>query len=297
MSGKLQEIRVRIKAVKDTQQITKAMKMVSASKLRRAQDRITTMRPYADKLNEMLSNIMANVDEQEGMAFNEERPVNNALIILITSDKGLCGGYNSNLAKLVKGLVENKYASQSRNNKLTLLCIGKKGYDAFKKSDIKINNDNVDLLTRLDYSESLKVSEHLLTSFLDKEYDAIELVYSKFKNAATQLFTADQFLPVVKIEAEEVVDEKSKTDYIFEPTKEEILNYLIPFILKTLFFRSLLDANASEHGARMTAMDKATENAEDLMKDLRIFYNRARQEEITKELTEIVGGADALAGG
>lgn len=289
----LKEVRIRLASVNTTQQITKAMKLVAASKLKRAQDRILQMRPYSEKLNEILSNIMSNLEGGTSLSFNKKRPVKNVLIVLITSDKGLCGGFNSNLIKTVRKLLTEDYASQKKGGTVTLLTVGKKGNDYFKRnSDVKIISDHTDLLTRLTFENSHNVSEILMQSFAEEKYDVIELVYAKFVNAATQRFMVERFLPV----APSTGGKKSKTkaDYIFEPEKEQLLEELVPKILNTQFFKALLDSSASEHGARMVAMDSATNNAQELMRSLRILYNRERQAAITKEILEIVGGAAAL---
>lgn len=296
MSGKLKAIKTRIKAVKETQQITKAMKMVSAAKLRRAQDAIVQIRPYSDKLNEMLGNIVVSLEGEFDLALAKEREVNNVLVVLVTSDRGLCGSFNSSLIKKVKSLMSDKYASQVSADNVTLLSIGKKGYESFAKKHDNINSDYVDLLSELSFSNSSDLANYIMNSFTEGKYDVIELVYSKFKNAAIQIIDSEQFLPLDKdsLVSDDASDEKN--DFIYEPSKEDILEELIPKILKTYLHRALLDNNASEHGARMTAMDKATENCDELLGDLRISFNRARQEAITKELSEIVGGAAALEG-
>jgi F-type H+-transporting ATPase subunit gamma len=296
MSGKLKAIKTRIKAVKETQQITKAMKMVSAAKLRRAQDAIVQIRPYSDKLNEMLGNIVVSLEGEFDLALAKEREVNNVLVVLVTSDRGLCGSFNSSLIKKVKSLMSDKYASQASADNVTLLSIGKKGYESFAKKHDNINSDYVDLFSELSFSNSSDLANYIMNSFTEGKYDVIELVYSKFKNAAIQIIDSEQFLPLDKDSL--VSDDASaeNNDFIYEPSKEDILEELIPKILKTYLHRALLDNNASEHGARMTAMDKATENCDELLGDLRISFNRARQEAITKELSEIVGGAAALEG-
>ena len=293
MSGALKEVRNRIKSVQSTQQITKAMKMVSAAKLRRAQDGITQMRPYAQKLQQMLSNIVSNSDGSVSMALAAERPVNKVLIILITSDRGLCGGYNSNLIKLTKQLMREKYAAQHAKGDVTVLPIGKKGYEHFLKNGFKVNDRFWDIFTGLSFEKVQAAAAYAMEAFSNKEVDAVDIVYSEFKNAATQRFVSEQFLPVQKLVAQEG---QQKSDFIFEPAKETLINELMPKILNTQLFKSVLDAHASEHGARMTAMDKASDNANELLKSLKISYNRARQAAITTELTEIVSGAAALNG-
>ncbi|MBK8493667.1 MAG: ATP synthase F1 subunit gamma [Chitinophagaceae bacterium] len=291
MSGALKEVRNRIKSVQSTQQITKAMKMVSAAKLRRAQDAITQMRPYAHKLQEMLSNIVSNSDGDVSMALAAERPVENVMIIVVTSDRGLCGGYNSNLIKLAKQVIAEKYPQQHAKGKVQILPIGKKGYENFTKLGYKVVNQYWDIFTGLNFEKVQAAAKHAMDAFANKEIDAVELVFSEFKNAATQRFVAESFLPVQKVAKAEG---QKNADFIFEPGKDVLIAELMPKILNTQLFKATLDANASEHGARMTAMDKASDNANELLKSLKISYNRARQAAITTELTEIVSGAAAL---
>lgn len=293
MSGALKEVRNRIKSVQSTQQITKAMKMVSAAKLRRAQDAITQMRPYAQKLQEMLSNIVSNSDGDVNMALAAERPVENVMIIVVTSDRGLCGGYNSNLIKLAKQVIAEKYSQQAAKGKVQILPIGKKGYENFSKGGYKVVNQYWDIFTGLSFDKVQAAAKNAMDAFANKEVDAVELIYSEFKNAATQRFVAEQFLPVQKVNK---MEGQKNADFIFEPNKEVLIAELMPKILNTQLFKATLDANASEHGARMTAMDKASDNANELLKSLKISYNRARQAAITTELTEIVSGAAALQG-
>ena len=293
MSGALKEVRNRIKSVQSTQQITKAMKMVSAAKLRRAQDAITQMRPYAKKLQEMLSNIVSNSDGDVSMALAAQRPVEKVMIIVVTSDRGLCGGYNSNLIKLAKQIIKDKYSAQYAKGNVTILPIGKKGYENFTKTGYNVISNYWDILGGLTFEKVQAAAKHAMDAFANKEVDAVELVYSEFKNAATQRFVAEQFLPVQKLEKTEG---QKNADFIFEPGKDVLIAELMPKILNTQLFKATLDGNASEHGARMTAMDKASDNANELLKSLKISYNRARQAAITTELTEIVSGAAALQG-
>ena len=289
----LKEVRIRIASVNTTQQITKAMKLVAASKLKRAQDRILQMRPYSEKLNEILSNIMDNMEGGTSLSFNKKRDVKKVLVVLITSDKGLAGGFNSNLIKTARKLVNETYAEQRSKGGVSMLFVGKKGYDFFKKEkDITDIADNVSLMANLTFEKSQQVSEFLMNSFAEEKYDVIEIVYAKFVNAATQKFMTERFLPVEA--SAEKKKSKAKADYIFEPEKEELLEELVPKILNTQLFKALLDTNASEHGARMVAMESATNNAQDLIRQLKIQYNRERQAAITKEILEIVGGAAAL---
>ena len=293
MSGALKEVRTRITSVQSTQQITKAMKMVSAAKLRRAQDAITQMRPYAVKLQEMLGNIVASSEGDVQMELAEERPVEKVLMIIVTSDRGLCGGFNSNLIKLTKLTIQQKYASQFAAGNVTILPIGKKGYEHFTKNGFKVVNNYWDIFTGLSFEKVQDAAKYAREAFANKEIDAADLIYSEFKNAATQEFIAEPFLPVQKPKAE---IKKAKADFIYEPGKEEIIEELMPKILNTQLYKAVLDSNASEHGARMTAMDKASDNANEMLKSLKISYNRARQAAITTELTEIVSGAAALQG-
>mgnify|MGYP001411134312 FL=1 len=293
MSGALKEVRNRIKSVQSTQQITKAMKMVSAAKLRRAQDAITQMRPYAQKLQEMLSNIVSSSDGNISLDLATERPIEKVLIIVVTSDRGLCGGYNSNLIKLAKQVIREKYESQSAKGNVQILPIGKKGYEHFTKNGFKVIDNYWDIFHGLSFEKVQGAARFAMEKFAAKEVDAIDVIYSEFKNAATQRFIAEQFLPVQKV-AES--GDKKKSDFIFEPNQEVLITELMPKILNTQLYKSVLDANASEHGARMTAMDKASDNANELLKTLKISYNRARQAAITTELTEIVSGAAALQG-
>ncbi len=293
MSGALKEVRNRIKSVQSTQQITKAMKMVSAAKLRRAQDAITQMRPYAQKLQEMLSNIVSSSDGNVSMDLATERTVEKVMIIVVTSDRGLCGGYNSNLIKLAKQTILEKYQNQSAKGNVQILPIGKKGFEFFTKNGFKVVDTYWDIFSGLSFDKVQAAAKYAMTAFASKEIDAIELIYSEFKNAATQRFIAEQFLPVQKVAETE---NNKKSDFIFEPNQEVLITELMPKILNTQLYKAVLDANASEHGARMTAMDKASDNANELLKSLKISYNRARQASITTELTEIVSGAAALQG-
>jgi F-type H+-transporting ATPase subunit gamma len=293
MSGALKEVRNRIKSVQSTQQITKAMKMVSAAKLRRAQDAITQMRPYAKKLQEMLSNIVSSSDGDVAMDLAIERNVEKALVIIVTSDRGLCGGYNSNLIKLTKQLINDKYPVQSAKGNVQILPIGKKGYEYFTKNGFKVVDAYWDIFTDLSFGKVQAAARYAMDAYAAKEVDSVDIVFSEFKNAASQVFIAEPFLPVQKVAD---TGNKTKADFIFEPNQAVLIEELMPKILNTQLYKAVLDANASEHGARMTAMDKASDNANELLKSLKISYNRARQAAITTELTEIVSGAAALQG-
>jgi F-type H+-transporting ATPase subunit gamma len=298
MAGGLKEVRERIKSVISTQQITKAMKMVSAAKLRRAQNAIVQMRPYAERLNRMLSNILSNLDGDANTSFGVEREVKNVLIVVMTSNRGLCGAFNTNINKECTALLNGKYAAFRKGGNVNLLFVGKKGYDFFRRrfTDLNFITDYIGLYDKPTYEEASELAKALMAEFSSGKYDAIEVVYSRFRNAAVQIPTAEQWLPVAKMEAPETGKASKKADYIFEPDKVTLLETLVPSILQLQFHKCLLDTVASEHGARMTAMDNATENAEELLKNLRIHYNKARQEAITTELGEIVGGAAALEG-
>lgn len=275
------------------------MKMVSAAKLRRAQQAIQDMRPYANKLQELLSNLLSALDGDSDTGFGQLREVQSAAIVVLTSSRGLCGGFNSNILKAASQLIEEKYAEQRAAKKLKIVCIGKKASDYFRRRypDLDVDNSNSELIAR-DYSfaDVEPVAQGIMDAFEAGELDAVDIVYSQFKNAAMQEFVVEPFLPVPKAEAKEGKAATLQTNYLFEPSAEELLETLVPSILKTQFFKTALDTSASEHGARMTAMDKATENAEDLLKDLKINYNKARQEAITRELSEIAGGVAALEG-
>lgn len=293
MPGQLKEVRNRISSVQSTQQITKAMKMVSAAKLRRAQDAILQMRPYAKKLQEMLSNIVSNSEGEVGMSLAQERPVENVLLIVLTSDRGLAGAFNTNVIKLAKATIAEKYAAQQRAGKVTIWNVGKKGYEHFSKIGYKADATFKDTFLHLSFENVQKIAVAAMKAFEDKQFDAVEIVYSQFRNAATQRFEVERFLPIPKVEKKEG---GKKADFIFDPSQEELLTELMPKILNTQLYKAVLDSHASEHGARMTAMDKASENANEMLRNLKISYNRARQAAITTELTEIVSGAAALQG-
>lgn len=295
MGANLKEVRERITSVKSTQQITKAMKMVSAAKLRKAQQAITQMRPYVNRLNKILKNILSNLDGDASTSFGVARDVLHPVVVVVTSNRGLCGAFNTNVIKAAIELLDNRFSAQYEEGNVTILPIGKKGFDALKRKYPKANiiADHVSIFNDLSFDNVAEVSQSLMDGFQNGEYDVIVACYGRFKNAAMQFPEVDQFLPVEKLE-KSTEDSDLNADYIFEPDKISLLESLIPSILQTKFQKYLLDTHASEHGARMTAMDKATENAEDLIKDLRIMYNKARQESITSELSEIVGGAAAL---
>lgn len=291
----LKEVRIRIGSVNTTMQITKAMKLVAASKLKRAQDRILQMRPYSEKLNYILSNLMAALEgENISLPINVARDPKKVLIVLVTSDKGLCGGFNSNLLKTANRLINEQFKSQRDAGNLSMLYVGKKGYDFFKK-DTKINHitTEINAMSGLTFDKSQLISEKLTAEFISGQYDVIEVVYAKFINAASQNFMVERYLPVAK-NTSAATAKKTNVNYTFEPDKHKLLEELAPKILNTQFFKALLDTNASEHGARMVAMESATNNAGELLNSLKILYNRERQAAITKEILEIVGGAAAL---
>ena len=281
----LKEIRNRISSVSSTMQITSAMKMVSAAKLKKAQDAITAMRPYANKLTELLQTLSATLEGDSGSKFAEQRDVNKVLVVSITSNKGLCGAFNSNIIKQSTNLVENVY----KGKQVDFVTIGKKGNDILSKTNSIVSNESA-VFENLTFDSVAAIAEKLMELFLEGEYDKIELVYNKFKNAASQDLMTEQFLPIVPIENESNV----QLDYIFEPSKIEIIEELIPKSLKTQLYKAVRDSFASEHGARMTAMHKATDNATELRDQLKLTYNKARQAAITNEILEIVGGAEAL---
>ena len=280
----LKEVRNRITSVTSTMQITSAMKMVSAAKLKKAQDAITAMRPYADKLTELLQSLSATLDADSGSKFSEQREVKKVLIVAITSNRGLAGAFNSNIIKEV-----NKMTSNYAGKEVFYLAIGKKGNDAFKKTNRVIANKS-EVFDDLTFDNVAEIAKLLMDKFVAGEFDKIEIVYNKFKNAATQIVTTEQFLPIVPVEG----SVNANADYIFEPSKEEIVEQLIPKSLKTQLYKGIRDSFASEHGARMTAMHKATDNATELRDQLKLTYNKARQAAITNEILEIVGGAEAL---
>ncbi|TCL69206.1 F-type H+-transporting ATPase subunit gamma [Mariniflexile fucanivorans] len=281
----LKEIRNRIASVSSTMQITSAMKMVSAAKLKKAQDAITAMRPYANKLTELLQSLSATLDADSGSKFSTQREIKKVLIVVITSNRGLAGAFNSNIIKEVNRLTSKTYANQE----VSYLAIGKKGNDAFKKTNRVIANESA-IYDDLTFDNVAEIAELLMAKFVAGQFDKIEIVYNKFKNAATQEVMVEQFLPIVPVKSESNVN----LDYIFEPSKIEIVEQLIPKSLKTQLFKGVRDSFASEHGARMTAMHKATDNATELRDQLKLTYNKARQAAITNEILEIVGGAEAL---
>jgi len=284
----LKEIRSRITSVGSTMQITSAMKMVSAAKLKRAQDAITQMRPYANKLTELLENLSTSLEASDGGVYTQNREIKKVLLVTVTSNRGLCGGFNSYIIKKAKSLIANDYS----NYKVDILSIGKKSSEHFDKNGFNVTAKKDGLFSELTFDNVAKVAESIMANFVSGNYDKVVLVYNQFKNAATQIIMTENFLPVEAAKNEE----PSPGDYIFEPTKKEIVEQLIPKSLKTQLFKAILDSHAAEHGARMTAMHKATDNAGELKKELTLTYNKARQAAITGEILEIVGGAEALNG-
>lgn len=293
----LKEIRGRMKTVKSIQQVTSAMKMVAAAKLRRAQDRITQLRPYAIKLREIIGNVVAVVDLDDiPSRLVEQREVHNILVVLVTSNRGLAGPFNTNIIRRTTEFLEEHHPSELKNGQVQFMCIGRKGFDHFKKRKYNVNEKNFDVFADLTFEAVNEVADQVFEKFLSGKVDKVYLAFNEFKNVMAQIRQVESFLPlsVNEIDAE-APEAASTSDYLFEPGREEILKELIPKALRLQLFRAVLDSNASEHGARMVAMDSATSNAEDLLKDLRVKYNKARQASITKEILEISAGADALA--
>jgi len=278
----IKEVKNRIGSVKSTQQLTKAMKMVAAAKLKKAQDKVLQLRPYSKKLNEILSNLSDSINNQ----LFKERNVNKVLVVIISSDKGLCGSFNSSLIKEF-----NSLCNDNNFNNITVLPIGKKAYDFFKKSKFDLILDYWEDLNEFSYEKSSEVCDFLISSFIESRFDKVSIIYNEFKNVAVQRTVSENFLPVIQ---DETKQNQSNNNYIFEPQKNKIINDLIPQTLKTQLLKSVLESNASEQGSRMTAMSQATDNAGELLKELKLTYNRSRQAAITKEILEIVGGAEAL---
>ena len=290
----LKEVRIRIASVQSTQQITKAMKMVSAAKLKRATNAIVQLRPYATKLKEILGNLSASL-EGGSSPFIEEREPNKVLIVVVSSNRGLAGAFNMNVIKTTNNLIAEKYSDQLKNGNVSIVAIGKKSQDFYEKRSYKVIGNNNEVYTSLTFENVTKITEAIMLGFENGDYDKVELVYNRFKNAAVQILTTEQLLPLPK--AETTTETKStNVEYILEPNQEDIVKQLIPKSIKIQLYKAVLDSHASEHGARMTSMDKATENAGDLLKALKLSYNQARQAAITTELTEIVSGAAALNG-
>ncbi|MCD6179344.1 MAG: ATP synthase F1 subunit gamma [Bacteroidales bacterium] len=288
----LKDVRTRIDSVNSTKQITSAMKMVAASKLRKSQNAVNNMRPYAAKLNEILQNLTASLDQDNKGVYGQERDLKHVLLIPITSNRGLCGAFNSNIIKATQQLLNTDYADLNAAGNVDIMTIGKKATDHFSKKDFKYIGNNDELFNMLSFDNVFPLAEDLMQDYASKKYDRIILIYNHFKNAATQVITTEQLLPVAS--ENNKAGNAIQREYLFEPSKEEIVEELIPTILKVQFYKSLLDSFAAEHGARMLAMSQATDNATELIKDLKLQYNKARQAAITGEILEIVGGAEAL---
>jgi F-type H+-transporting ATPase subunit gamma len=291
----LKEVRNRIKSVSSTQQITKAMKMVSAAKLKRATNAIIALRPYATKLKELLANLSASLEDGSS-PYLEEREPKKVLVVVVTSNRGLAGAFNTNAIKTANNLIAQKYGNQLRAGNVSIVAIGKKAQEFYQRRNYTVIGNNNDVYNELNFLNVSKITESIMDGFLKGQYDRVELVYNQFRNAAVQILITEQLLPVPKAEKTEAT-KTSQVDYILEPSQEEIVEQLIPKNIKTQLYKAVLDSHASEHGARMTAMDKATDNAGELLKSLKLSYNQARQAAITTELTEIVSGAAALTGG
>jgi len=291
----LKAIKIRLTSFKSTKQITSAMKMVSAAKLRKAQDKIVRLRPYANKLHDLLVDLSHSLaDSEVENVYGRITPPEKVLVVVITSNRGLCGAFNANVIKEARSVILEKYAEQARAGNLTLLTIGKKGYDFFRKQNINMLPEQNSLLLDPSFESVNTVAEQIMKSFVDKEYDRVDLIYNQFKNAAVQNLTNERFLPVETIQAEN--GNTVTTDYIYEPDKENIIKELIPKSLKIQFYKAVLDSFVAEHGARMTAMHKATDNATTMIRDLTLQYNKARQATITNQILEVVSGAEALRG-
>jgi F-type H+-transporting ATPase subunit gamma len=300
--GGLKEVRIRIASTKSTRQITSAMKMVAASKLRKAQNAIISLRPYAAKLTEIMQNLNASLEGSDEGIYANDRGDHKVLIVAISSNRGLCGGFNINIVKETIALIEGRFSEQYKQGNVKILALGKKAGDLLTSKGYKPDEINKEIFDHLTFENSVPVAEKLMEQFVNKEYDKIFLVYNQFKNAAVQILRTEQFLPVTGSEEQketpkqETGEHTMQADYIFEPNKEEILEALVPKAIKLQLYKALLDSFAAEHGARMTAMHKATDNADELIKALNLAYNKARQAAITNEILEIVSGAEALKG-
>lgn len=289
--GNLKEIRVRIASVQSTQKITSAMKLVSAAKLRRAQNAIIGLRPYSNKLNEILSNLSSSLENSAEMPLLKTRNIEKVVLIVISSNRGLCGGFNSNIVKEVIRVVENRYAQQNQEGNLQLICLGKKAAEQLSKK-YNVISVNEEVIETSQFTVISDLAEKLMKQYINREVDKVEVIYNRFQNAATQYVQTENYLPVENLTAQQ--DNATNIDYIFEPSREELVSELIPKILKLQLYKTLIDSIASEHGARMTSMAKATDNATEILKELKLKYNNARQAAITNELNEIVSGANAM---
>lgn len=305
----LKEVRVRIESIKSTQQITSAMKLVAASKLRRTQNAVQALAPYAKKLREILNNLSSSLEDTEEAMYSKVRPVEKVLLIVVTSNRGLCGPFNGNIIKAARQHIEENFKGINQKGNLDIYAIGKKGADFFKKNKYKVVNSNTAIFDDLTFANATVIAEELMSAYATKQYDRIEVIYNHFKNAAQQVITVEQYLPITAMPADMSIGRKSaqamsapqeepkkRADFIFEPEKSVLVRELIPRILKMQLYKTVLDSFTSEHGARMTAMSQATDNAREILKQLQLSYNKARQAAITKELLEIVSGAEALKG-
>lgn len=292
----LKEVRNRIASVSSTQQITRAMKMVSAAKLKRATNAIVQLRPYAEKLKDILANLSASVEDASSPYMAVRKP-KKILLVVVTSNRGLAGAFNANVIKATNLLISTKYSEQHQKGNISIVAIGKKGQDYYKKGKYEVLGNHAELFANLNFENTSQITDMIMKGFLEGKFDRVEVIYNQFKNAAVQFLRTEQLLPLAPAPNKEDQSSQALVDYILEPSKEEIIEGLIPKSIKTQLYKAVLDSHASEHGARMTAMDKATENAGELLKALKLSYNQARQAAITTELTEIVSGAAALSNG
>ena len=291
----LKEIRTRISSVTSTRQITSAMKMVAAAKLKKAQEAVVHLRPYVHKMQDIMLHVSLSSDVDDDNVYAEDRDYEKVLIVAITSNRGLCGAFNSNIIKECMNLAQNKYGDLFARGKVRFMTIGKKGFDNLSRRNIPVDEQNYDIYENLTYENVVPIAQELIDSFVSGRYDCIDIVYNEFKNAATQKIISHQFLPLLP-EEDHNHKQRSASNYIFEPSKQEMVKELIPMLLKLFLYQALLDSVASEYGARMTSMQQATDNATSLIQDLTLQYNKARQASITNEIVEIVGGAEALNG-
>ncbi len=292
----LKDIRIRINSVRSTRQITSAMKMVSAAKLRKTQDAIIKFRPYVNRLQDIIAEVTSTLKDDVELSYIKPRPINKVLLVLVTSNKGLCGAFNSNLIRQLNQYIQTKYLEQLQKGNVHIYCIGKKGYDVLKNKPLPIYANNTAYVDKVNYHLATELAKELISLYDNKQYDKIEFFYNKFKNAAVQIITNEVFLPIEHLGKNNLKEQKYLKNYIFEPSPEEIITEILPLSLKSQVYKILLDSITAENGARMTAMHKATENATEMLYELRLNYNKARQAAITKEILEIVGGANALKG-
>lgn len=292
----LKDIRVRISSVVSTKQITSAMKMVSAAKLRKTQDAIIKMRPYVNRLQEIIAEVTSTIQDDVEISYIKQRPINKVLIILVTSNKGLCGAFNTNLIRQLNIYIQEHYAEQFQKEQVHIYCVGKKGYDVLKNRNFRIFKYDTTFIESVTYEKSVEFAELLMKMFDEGQYDKIDFFYNKFKNPAVQIITSESFLPISPVKKTKSSNDSYLKNYIFEPNQIDILTQILPLSLKSQVYKILLDSITAEHGARMTAMHKATENATEMLYELKLNYNKARQAAITKEILEIVSGANALKG-